>query len=176
MSSKRAACDRCHKMKMQCKADECSGECVRYRTAKVHCNYSKPRKPGRPSTSAGSVLVQGVSANAELTKEASLPPKRGSVDDKTWMQDFLLDDGILQGTWQFTEAEIESWPSNGSFDGYPDTPCLQLVRQEPSAAKSWPFHIIPKPSSSPSAGNFSMHETARANSEPAQSRNPYPLL
>lgn len=150
---------------MLCKADGHSRQCKRCQTAKAHCNYSEPRKPGRPSTNAGNVVIQGVSANVEPTEsseEASLPPEASSVDDETWMQDMFHDNGISQGIRQFSEVDIGSWSVNGLFNGYSDASYLQLDQPESVAAKSLPLHIIHLPLSSPTTGDVSMNENTQS--------------
>lgn len=67
MSAKRAACDRCHKMKMQCKTDGSGQQCQRCRAANVNCHYSEPGKPGRPVSNAGVGTNQAVRLIPETT-------------------------------------------------------------------------------------------------------------
>ncbi|KAK7225153.1 hypothetical protein V2G26_013156 [Clonostachys chloroleuca] len=67
MKAKRAACDRCHTMKMQCKTDSSGKICRRCRNAGVECRYSEPGRPGRPTIKSNNTTKQGGVATAVVT-------------------------------------------------------------------------------------------------------------
>lgn len=102
-ATKRAACDRCHKMKMRCSGPvgEGSKQCHRCRTADVHCNYSAPRRPGRPPTANKTVEPKEHAAVPQSSNSAAQPLNEIKVAQESGKEGALgkQSDG-------FTEAEI----------------------------------------------------------------------
>lgn len=58
-SNRRAACDRCHRLKMRCVSDTPGSQqhCNRCRGAGTPCHYSVPGKPGRPQSQPARVVA-----------------------------------------------------------------------------------------------------------------------
>ncbi|KAG9231686.1 hypothetical protein BJ875DRAFT_468819 [Amylocarpus encephaloides] len=140
MSSKRLACDRCHRLKMLCKADIRNQQCNRCRGAKAHCNYSEPGKPGRPPANVSSVATPRVSADVEPTRGVNTSSERTIVDD-TWNQDGHSKNGIPSGSQYFMGAEMPSSPQYSFANGSSDTTCLQLDQPEAIGTMAWPVGI-----------------------------------
>ncbi|KAK0716603.1 hypothetical protein B0T21DRAFT_415318 [Apiosordaria backusii] len=73
-AGKRAACDRCHGLKMRCVVDQTDGSgqrrCRRCHGARVACNYSVPGRSGRPPTKPGGQILttQGTGTGTNNTR------------------------------------------------------------------------------------------------------------
>lgn len=102
-ATKRAACDRCHKMKMRCSVPmgERSKQCHRCRIADVHCNYSAPRKPGRPPTANKTVGPKEHVWVPQSDSVAAQPLDEIKVFQDSWKEGILGKQG--EG---FSEAEV----------------------------------------------------------------------
>ena len=83
MSAKRAACDRCHKMKMQCKTDGSGQQCQRCRAANANCHYSEPGKPGRPASMGTNQAVRLIPEPTTVLESGSCPVDYGADWDPT---------------------------------------------------------------------------------------------
>lgn len=102
-ATKRAACDRCHKMKMRCSVPmgERSKQCHRCRIANVHCNYSAPRKPGRPPTANKTVGPKEHVWIPRSNSAAAQPLDEIKVVQDCWKEGILGKQGG-----EFSEAEV----------------------------------------------------------------------
>ncbi|RYP90653.1 hypothetical protein DL770_003191 [Monosporascus sp. CRB-9-2] len=110
---------------MQCKTDGCGQQCNRCRTAKVHCNYSEPGKPGRPPAKAGNVMIRSSAADKEPTGGVISPSNHTVAGADTWSQDTLPEYGTPKGSEYFTEEQMAPWSQHGFVNGFSDTACLQ---------------------------------------------------
>lgn len=106
-ATKRAACDRCHKLKMRCSGPvgERSEQCHRCRAADVHCNYSAPRKPGRPPIANKIIGPE---------KDAVFPASNGGVaksfEGMEDMRDSWVDNMLGEQSEELPEAEVLAIP------------------------------------------------------------------
>lgn len=100
---KRAACDRCHKLKMRCSGPVCkrSGICHRCRAAGVHCNYSAPRKPGRPP-----LANRSIGSNKDAVVPASSRGTAQSFNGVEDIQDSCAEKILESQNKEISEAEV----------------------------------------------------------------------
>jgi hypothetical protein len=139
-------------MKMQCQTDGYGQPCNRCRTAKVHCKYSEPGKPGRPPAKAGNVTIQRSAADAEPTGGVISPSNYTIADDDTWRQNALPEYAAPKGTEYFTEEQMAPWEQHGFMNGFSDTAYLQLDHMDSLGPLSWSLNITEAevcPSSTP---------------------------
>ncbi|KIM92963.1 hypothetical protein OIDMADRAFT_184958 [Oidiodendron maius Zn] len=111
--AKRVACDRCHRLKMRCiiEGDSAQQQCNRCCIANVNCNYSPPRKPGRPPTKLAGTLLQGlILSSGETIQSSSSPSTSRTVGtdkygtEENWREEaFTKDDFFLANNESFGE-------------------------------------------------------------------------
>ncbi len=133
MNAKRSACDRCHKIKMQCKTDGSGPHCTRCRNARVHCNYSEPGKPGRPVTKAGTVTDQnqnGTPSAAKSTGAVVSPLNCSMADENAWIHSSVPGYDTGKGSGYSAEDPMSPWTQHGVVNSFSDTPFLQLDQME----------------------------------------------
>ncbi|KAK4180910.1 hypothetical protein QBC36DRAFT_318991 [Triangularia setosa] len=129
-AGKRAACDRCHALKMRCVVDQTDGfggqrRCRRCHGARVACNYSVPGRSGRPPTKPGGQLLTTnttrpglVSTPSSLFSSIQLAPSLASTTDARGFS--------------FAQKTTPISPRSNSW-----TDTVALLQQEPYATSPW---------------------------------------
>ncbi|KAK4203205.1 hypothetical protein QBC40DRAFT_275211 [Triangularia verruculosa] len=123
-AGKRAACDRCHGLKMRCVVDQTPGvgsggqrRCRRCHSARVACNYSVPGRSGRPPTKPGGQLLTTnntrpglASTPSSLFSSIQVAPSLASTSSWTDTVALLQPDSYATSPWD-SLAHQDDWIS-----------------------------------------------------------------